>query len=193
MDLYVPPPLRLQTRATPVASEGTGFRTGQGGAQAVGDRGPRHLAGVSLEPGLRTAPAESCVLGPGRGARRLPASPGLSGAARPRCPKRAPSSGAPPAAQAPTQVRDARGGRPAGAARPASPFSLDSFDPQSLRRTSAPRLPGSARGGPGNGPQLISFHQAAWGRLETAEPVIAFFRRPCADWTTANQRLVYTR
>lgn len=133
-------------------------------------------------------PAESCVLGPGSwSTRRLPASPGLSGAARPRRPKRAPTSGAQSAAQAPTQVRDARGGRPAGALRPASPFLSGFLYPQALRRTSAP-LPGSARGVLKRSLAYL-LHQAAWGRLETAEPVIAFFRRPCADWTTANQRL----
>ncbi|KAF6298985.1 hypothetical protein mRhiFer1_009006 [Rhinolophus ferrumequinum] len=127
--------------------------------------------------------------------RRLPASTGLSGAAPlAALPEAGAQSRSPhPWPKPPTQVRDARGRRQAGAVRPLPPFSPDSFDPRALRRTSAPGLPGSARGGPGNGPQLISFHQAALGRLETAEPVIAFFRRPCADWTTANQRLVYTR
>lgn len=40
-------------------------------------------------------------------------------------------------------------------------------------------------------PLLISFHHPALGRLETARPVIAFFRQPSADWTAANQSLVY--
>lgn len=41
-------------------------------------------------------------------------------------------------------------------------------------------------------PLLISFHHSARGRLETARPVIAFFRQPSADWPAANQSLVYT-
>lgn len=92
----------------------------------------------------------------------------------------------------PPQVSAARGGPGRPGSAPASPFSSDAFDPRALRRTSAREPPGSARGDPGNGPRFISFHQAALGSLETAEPVIAFFRRPCADWITANQRLVYT-
>lgn len=91
-----------------------------------------------------------------------------------------------------SQVSEARGGPGRPGSAPASPFSSDAFDPRVLRRTSARELPGSARGDPGNRPRFISFHQAALGSLETAEPVIAFFRRPGADWITANQRLVYT-
>lgn len=91
-----------------------------------------------------------------------------------------------------SQVRAARRGPGRHGSTPASPFSSDAFDPRALRRTSARELPGSARGDPGNRSRFISFHQAALGSLETAEPVIAFFRRPGADWITANQRLVYT-
>lgn len=91
-----------------------------------------------------------------------------------------------------SQVSGARRGPGRPGSTPASPFSSDAFDPPALRRTSAPELPGSGRGDPGNRPRFISFHQAALGSLETAEPVIAFFRRPGADWITANQRLVYT-
>lgn len=91
-----------------------------------------------------------------------------------------------------SQVSAARRGPGRHGSAPASPFSSDAFDPRALRRTSARELPGSARGDPGNRPRFISFHQAALGSLETAEPVIAFFRRPGADWITANQRLVYT-
>ena len=163
MDLYMPPPLPLQTRATPVASEGTGFRTGQGGAQAVGDRGPRHLAGVSLEPGLRTAPAESCVLGPGRGAGRLPASPGLSGAARPRCPKRAPSSEPRPRPKPlPRSEMPAGEGRPEPRAR--LPLSL--WIPLIRRLYAAPRLQG-CQGRPA-------------GVLETVPSLSPFIKRPGA-------------
>lgn len=143
------------------------------------------------DSGLR---AVDCIPGPG------PRSPGAYLPApgspelphRPRRPKREPNPGDPPAARAPTPGQRRPRGKASRGRAPASPFSPHSFDPRALRRTSAPGLPGSARGDPGNGPQLISFHQAALGRLETAEPVIAFFRRPCADWTTANQRLVYT-
>lgn len=180
-------------------------------------RGPGRRSRETPEPGpgparppLPSQPgrAPRLVLSPRPGPRspgaylQAPGSPELP--SRPRRPKPAP-------AQAPTQAggksrsphprpaaphpRSAwpAGGKAGRGRPPASPFSPDSFDPRVLRRTSAPGLPGSARGDPGNGPQLISFHQAALGRLETAEPVIAFFRRPSADWTTANQRLVYTR
>lgn len=75
-----------------------------------------------------------------------------------------------------SQVSVARRGPGRPGSAPASPFSSDAFDPQALRRTSAPELPGSARGDPGNRPRFISFHQAALGSLETAEPVIAFFQ-----------------
>ena len=117
-----------------------------------------------------------------RGARRLPASPGLSGAAPPAAPPEAGSQFRSPArGPSPHPGQRCPRGKAGRGLAPASPFSLDSFDPRALGSTSAPGLPGSARGGPGNGPQLISFHHAASGRLETAEPVIAFFRRPCAD------------
>lgn len=72
----------------------------------------------------------------------------------------------PPAARAPTPGQRGPRGKAGPSRAPASPFSPDSFDPRALRRTSAPGLPGSARGGPGNCPQLISFHQAALGALK---------------------------
>lgn len=124
---------------------------------------------------------------------RLPGGPGSPELPSwPRRPKRASFPEPPPAPPAPALARGAGGVKAAGAGAPASPFPPDSFDLRALGGAYAPGQPGSARGDPGNGPQLISFHPTAWGRLETAEPVIAFFRRPSADWTTANQRLVYT-
>lgn len=120
--------------------------------------------------------------------------PGLpgTGAGRSRIPSEGEIPEFPPAAPILPQVSAARRGPGQPGSVLASPFSSDAFDPRALRRTSARELPGSARGDPGNRPRFISFHQAALGSLETAEPVIAFFRGPGADWITANQRLVYT-
>lgn len=143
-----------------------------------------HRAGQSCSQARAPRPAP----------RRSPRRPGLtcSGRAPAEPPSRTGGKSRSPRPPPPPQVSSARRGpgRPGGA--PASPFSSAAFDPRALRRTSAQEPPGSARGDPGNGPRFISFHQAALGSLETAEPVIAFFRRPCADWITANQRLVYT-
>lgn len=90
----------------------------------MGGGGPHRPVGVSPEPGLgaarpvlspRPRPAEPGAYLPAPGSPELPR--------RPCRPKRAPNSGAPPAARAPTQVRDTRRERPAGAVRPL-PLSL---------------------------------------------------------------------
>lgn len=161
MDLYVPPPLPLPTRHL------GGFRAPQAwgwpGRLRPWGTGSSSPGGGVAGAGLRTAPAESCVLGPGRGAGAyLPARTLRS------CPAAPPKAGshfrAQSAAQAlPRSEMPARG-RPAGALRPASPLSLDSFDPQALRRT--PRLQG-CQGRPA-------------GVLETVPSLSPFIKRPGA-------------
>lgn len=127
-------------------------------------RGPRRRGGASPESGLgftrrglhpRPGPTEP---------RRLPASPGLSGAAPPAAPpKREPNPGDPPAARAPTPGQRRPRGKASRGRAPASPFS-----PHSLIRglSAAPRLPGC----PGR----------PAGILETVPSLSPFIKRPWA-------------
>ena len=130
----------------------------------MGGGGPHRPVGVSLEPGLGAArPVLSPRPGPAEPGAYLPAPGSPELPRRPRRPKRAPNSGAPPAARAPTQVRDARGGRPAGALRPL-PLSL--WIPLIRGLSAAPRLQGC----PGR----------PAGVLETVPSLSPFIMRPRA-------------
>lgn len=162
MDLCMPPLLPRSPRAARGRFRRRRPR-GWPGARAAGVLSPpprRGLAGDSPRDGA-PCPAIAAF-------RCIPASPGLSGAAPPASP---PEAGAQsrsprPPPKSPTPGQRCPPGKAGPGRAPASPFSPDSFDPRTLRRTSAPGLLGSARGGPGNCPQLISFHQAALGALK---------------------------
>lgn len=161
------PAARAPRRAAATALARAQSRAGRGGLHPAVRLVCPVQRPAETRPYLEQAPAEAGSLA--RGKSRSPRPP-------------------PPS----SQVSAARRGQGRPGSAPASPFSSDAFDPRALLRTSAREPPGSARGDPGNRSRFISFHQAALGSLETAEPVIAFFRRPGADWITANQRLVYT-
>lgn len=88
-------------------------------------------------------------------------------------------------ARAPSPGRDARAG---GSLSPRIPLIRGS----ALHRAPAPAPPGRPAGILETVPSFSPFIPRP-GRLETAGPVIAFFGGPDADWTTANQGLVYTR
>lgn len=140
-------------RAPPeVTSEGAalGLAWGSSRAGALYPSPGRGVAGAGTSaraprPAPRPGSAEP---------RRLPASPGLSGAALQAAPPQAGAQSRSPhqRPKPPPQVRDGRGRRPAGAERPL-PLSLRI--PLIRGLSAAPRLRGllgSARGGPGNSP-----------------------------------------